>query len=107
MTSPLSSFLTTLYEASEKNQSKKGTLKFFPFLPSDNNLSRCSEGSFNTKECSSNSKEASLNNSKKSDEIIPTAGASSYSVVESEDFAECSLSALKNLLLLPYLSFLR
>jgi hypothetical protein len=99
----LSAFLKTLHETFEKNQSSKssanGKIKFFPFLPCDNDLSPLSRGSFNGEE-KKNEREVLLEND-------PDFSTSPHSLVESENFVEWTFQALKQLLAMPYLQFLR
>jgi hypothetical protein len=99
----LSAFLNTLHETFEKSQTSKssanGKIKFFPFLPCDNDLSPLSRGSFNG-EVKKNEREALLEND-------PDLSSSPHSLVESEHFIEWTLQALKQLLAMPYLQFLR
>ena len=96
----LSSHLKSLYEAFEKSQTSKssvnGKIKFFPFLPCDNDISPFGRGSFNGDEKKNGPVESDTDLSK---------GAGS--VVESENFIEWTFHALKQLLAMPYLQFLR
>lgn len=99
----LSLYLKTLYETHEKSQTSKssanGKLKFFPFLPCDNDLSPLSRGSFNGEE-KKNERAALL-------EGDPDLTRSPGSLVESENYVEWTFQALKQLLAMPYLQFLR
>ena len=99
----LATHLKSLHEAFEKSQGNKsspnGKIKFFPFLPCDNNLSPISRGSYNCEE-------------KRSDRN-PTVGGDAdlarnpNSLIESENYIEWTFNALKQLLAMPYLQFLR
>ena len=99
----LSSFLKALYESNEKTQAKsaKGALRFFPFLPCDNNSAK---GSFYRKEESSNQ---NVKDQEAESGISELSNRSSFSVVESEDYIECTIESLRRLLVMPYLQFLR
>ena len=96
----VSSHLKSLYEAFEKSQTSKsspnGKIKFFPFLPCDNDISPFGRGSFNCED---------KNNIFVGDGFEISKGAGS--VVESENFIEWTFHALKQLLAMPYLQFLR
>jgi hypothetical protein len=98
----VSSHLKTLFDTFEKSQTSKssvnGKIKFFPFLPCDNDISLFGRGSYNSEE----KKNDPLRNEDDSD-VPKSAG----SVVESESFIEWTFNALKQLLALPYLQFLR
>ena len=97
----VSSHLKTLFDTFEKSQTSKssvnGKIKFFPFLPCDNDISLFGRGSYNSEE----KKNDPLRNE---DSDVPK---SAGSVVESESFIEWTFNALKQLLALPYLQFLR
>ena len=101
----LSSFLKAIYDSSEKNKTKnpKGSVLFFPFLPTDNNLASECRGSFNFKECS-------LNVPKNNDDVVstnPNSSSCPFSAIEVENYFEYTVEALRRLLSLPYLTFLR
>ena len=102
----LSLFLKALYESNEKTQSKspKGTSRFFPFLPNDNNLSPLSRGSFSRKEESLDQKR---NDQKEEESKRNMQDRSSFSIIEAEDYIDCTLESLRSLLVMPYLLFLR
>ena len=94
----LATHLKSIYEAFEKSQGNKsspnGKIKFFPFLPCDNNLSPLSRGSYNCEE-------------KRSDRASIVEGDAPNSLIESENYIEWTFNALKQLLAMPYLQFLR
>ena len=93
----LTTYLKAIYDSSERNKAKniKESILFFPFLPSDNNLSSRSRGSFNFKERSSDT-------SKNTDD-----SNGPFSAIEVENYYEYTIDALRRLLSSPYLTFLR
>ena len=102
----LSLFLKALYESNERIQSKspKGASRFFPFLPNDNNLSLLSRGSFSRREESLDQREDAQ---KIGESLRNMQNGRFFSIVESEDYVDCTLESLRSLLVMPYLLFLR
>ena len=99
----LATHLKSLHEAFAKSQGNKsspnGKIRFFPFLPCDNNLSPRRRGSYNCEE-------------KRNDRAPILEGDAEFSkypnsLIESENYIEWTLNALKQLLAMPYLQFLR